>query len=144
MTYLKLTKPRETMMNVFEPFEALLRSDFFDESFFSNDKSSLAGIQTRLKNEKDHIDVAAALPGYSKEDVSISLKDGYLTIETQKKDDLSKQQRAREQFQRIQRKETLYVGKIAAKGITASLEDGILSIYLPKQEQDISQTIRIN
>ena len=62
MTYLNIIKPNETMRNIFEPFEALFRTDFFDESFFSNDKSSLAGIQTRIKNEKDHIDA-----GMSKE-----------------------------------------------------------------------------
>ena len=143
MTYLNIIKPNETMRNIFEPFEALFRTDFFDESFFSNDKSSLAGIQTRIKNEKDHIDVAAALPGFSKQDISLNLKDGYLSIETQKKEQAANQ-RAREQFQNIQRKETLYVGKVDAKGIKANFEDGILSIYLPKQEQDISQTISIN
>ena len=143
MTYLKIKKPRETMLNFFEPFEDLLRTDFFDESFFNSNKLRETGIQTQLRNEKDHIDVAAALPGYNKNDILLNLKEGYLTIETQKKEESAKQS-AREVFQTIHRKETLYVGKIDAKGIKANLVDGILSIYLPKQEQDISQEIVIN
>lgn len=86
-----------------------------------------------LENEKEFI-LNVEVPGFNKENITISLEQKYLTIEINKdvKKDKTKyllKERYEGKFSR-----TFYVGNIDKTNITAKVEDGILTITLPKKE----------
>ena len=75
-----------------------LFDDFFDDSFeknFFGERNPLYGkhaknlMKTDVKEKKDGYELAIDLPGFKKEDVSVELKDGYLTVCAAKGLDLS-------------------------------------------------------
>ena len=77
------------------------------------------------------------LPGFKKEEVTLKLDQGYLTIEAAKgldKDDKDKEGRyiRRERYSGACSR-SFYVGdSVTQKDISAKFEDGILKIHLPK------------
>jgi HSP20 family protein len=90
---------------------------------------------------KTEFTVTAELPGMSAKDVNIDYCDGVLTIkgekvheETKKEDDLKfyMWERRFGSFQRA----LPFPGGIADSKITAEFKDGILTVHLPKAEED--------
>ena len=84
------------------------------------------------------------LPGFKKDEISLKLDQGYLTIAASKgldKDDQDKEGRyiRRERYAGACSR-SFYVGdQITEKDISAKFEDGILKIHLPKPAQQIEQ-----
>ncbi len=117
-------------------------NDFFNDSFdytpslFHSTGSTQ--MSANVKEYKDHFELSLELPGYAKEDVSASLKDGYLTIDAsrsfEKKEGEEEEGRyiRRERFSgKIQR--TFYVGEtVKQEDIKARFENGVLDITVPK------------
>lgn len=88
--------------------------------------------------QKDAVKIVAELPGVKAEDVRISLENNVLTIRGEKK------QTAEEQTERVHRYERCYgvferaftvPTTIDAEHISASHEDGVLTVSLPKVER---------
>ena len=114
-------------------------NDFFNGAFdrtpslFHASGSSL--MSADVKEFKDHYEMALELPGYQKEDVNASLKDGYLTIEA-KREESSDQEDGhyirRERYVGTLTR-TFFVGEdVKQEDIKAKFENGILSIHVPK------------
>lgn len=89
--------------------------------------------------EKDgdyHIEMD--VPGYSKSDISVEAKDGYLTIKAEKneefnEDDSNKNYIRRERvYGKYER--SFYLGDLDQDRISASFQDGVLKISVPKKE----------
>lgn len=86
------------------------------------------------------------IPGYNKNDISIEVKDGYLTVTAEKKleENISeknyiKRERIYGKYQR-----SFYLGDLDAENIDATLTDGTLKIVVPKKEMmDNKKTIEI-
>ena len=80
------------------------------------------------------------LPGFKKDEISVELKDGYLTISAAKgldRDEKDKQGRyIRQERYAGQCSRSFYVGEsVKPKDVHAKFEDGILKLSLPKAEQ---------
>ena len=82
--------------------------------------------------------LAVDLPGFKKEEISLDLKDGYLTIsaekgldkdEEDKKGRLLRQERYAGSCSRI-----FYVGDIKPEDVKAKYESGVLSVLVPKED----------
>ena len=102
-------------------------------------------LRTDIKeNEKNYI-FEVEVPGIKKEDIKISLKNGYLNINA------TRTIQENENEEKIIRKErfsgtytrSFYVGDdVKQKDVNASFENGILNITIPKEsERDQSDTI---
>lgn len=78
----------------------------------------------------------ADIPGFSKEDVAITLKEGVLTITANRGDEVHGFSGNLEQSLRVPK-------DIATERISASLADGVLELTLPKQEPETPETTRI-
>ena len=96
--------------------------------------------------EKEAIRITAELPGVRPEDVKISLEGNVLTVHGQK------QQMAEERAERVHRYERTYgefertfnlPASVDANKITASYENGVLTITLPKAEQARPREIQV-
>lgn len=98
-----------------------------------------AVMKTDIKEKADSFTLEMDLPGYKKEDVKADLKDGYLTInaehkeETEDKDKDGKYLRRERYYGNCSR--SFYVGEdVTQEDIKAKFENGILSITVPKVE----------
>ena len=97
-------------------------------------------MKTDVKEEDNQYVVSIDLPGFSKEDINLELNEGYLTIsasknmnndKNDKKGRLIRQERYSGSMQR-----SFYVGdQITEEDVKASFKHGVLSLTLPKKEQ---------
>ena len=119
-----------------------LFNDAFNRSLFNVDKTLYgknAGriMKTDVHETEDHYELDVDLPGFKKEEISIELKEGYLTISAAKGVDKDQQD---DQGRYIRRERyagqcsrSFYVGEgVEARDVSARFEDGILRLSLPK------------
>ena len=100
-----------------------------------------------LYEDKNHLVVRAELPGMKKEEIDISLHEGSLVISGERKlesedtdGDASRSERFFGRFQRA-----LELPKpVNAEGVTASYQDGILTVTLPKTEESKPKQITVS
>lgn len=117
--------------------------DFFDMLPIRRDNRMKCDIYE--KDNKYYIEME--VPGFKKEDIDISLKDGYLTIKAEKKTSNEE----KDENKKFLRKERNYfktersfnLGNIDEENIDASFENGILIIVIPKAEEN-KRTIEIH
>ena len=96
-------------------------------------------MKTDVHEHEDHYEVDIDLPGFAKDEITIELKDGYLTVsaakgldkdENDKKGKLIRQERYAGAMQR-----SFYVGEeLTEEDIKASFKHGVLSLSIPKKE----------
>jgi HSP20 family protein len=137
-------------------FKIKLRNPFFEDLFpldpFKNirfNKWINQGLPTDIKEHEDHFEMIVNVPGISKEDVEITLENGYLTIKAEEnketKDEDDDSYVRRERYYRSSCR-SFYVGdNIEEKDISAKLENGVLTLAIPKvtEKQVKKQTINI-
>jgi HSP20 family protein len=91
-----------------------------------------------LYQDKENVYAKLELPGVKKEDVSISLHEGVLTISGERKEEVeatkSETYRNERYFGRFHRSVTLPMTVDASK-VKAAYTDGILTVTLPKTEE---------
>ena len=95
---------------------------------------------TDVKEQENHYEVEIDLPGFKKEEITIELNEGYLTItaskgldedEKNKKGKIVRQERYAGVMQR-----SYYVGEqLTTEDIKAKYEDGVLKLEIPKKEE---------
>lgn len=118
-----------------------LFEDFMDKTpaLFSGYVSPCLGhLNTDVKETETSYNLAIDLPGYDKNDVKISLNDGYLSIEASRESDDEKKDKdgnflRRERYSG-QVCRSYYVGnEIKDDDIKASFKDGVLNVIVPKK-----------
>lgn len=121
--------PRRNSFDIFD--------DFFDEGFFPKKERNLMKTDIREKKDKYIIDID--LPGFEKENISLSLNEGYLDISA--KTEKEENSEDGERFVRQERfygecSRSFYVGEdITEEDIHAKFDNGILKIEIPKKEK---------
>ena len=100
-----------------------------------------------IHENKDDFVVKVELPGMKKEDISIFLHDGSLSISGERKSEGKYEDaevyRAERFFGRFQRTVTL-PAPVAADKVKAQYKDGILTVTLPKTEEAKPKHIDVN
>ena len=124
-----------------------LFDDFFDDSFEREfralNHNPLFGkhgrnlMKTDVRENGDQYELAVDLPGFSKDEIQVDLKDGILTIRAAKgldKDQTDKKGRyIRQERYAGACSRSFYVGDVKPEDVSAKYEDGILRISMPKQ-----------
>lgn len=122
------------------------RSFFFDDDF--DNPFTVSPKRNEMKcdiyEEGDNYHIVMDTPGYDKKDISIEVKDGYLTVKA------SKESEDKEENKNYIRKERVYgeiqrtfaLGDVDSEKIDAKFENGTLKIVIPKKET-IDNTKRI-
>lgn len=116
--------------NVFDTF------DNFARDFFRRSNADLPAFRTDIKDTGDSYVLEAELPGFHKEDISLDLKDGILTItaahseSSEKKGEDGSYIRRERRYGSFQR--SFDVTGIDEAAITAAYENGVLALTLPK------------
>ena len=129
---------------LFDPFF----EDFFGFPTFRHEFRDVNRVmKTDVIEKEKGYDFEIEMPGVSKENINIELENGYLTItakqqskndETDSKGNYVRRERHFGSFAR-----SFYVGDIDQNEIQASLESGILKLYVPKDKQEKRKRIEI-
>ncbi len=111
--------------------------DNLERGFFQSMTPATGLLRTDIVDAGDHYVLSAEMPGFKKEDISIDLSDGTLTISAQRTEENEK---AGGNYLRRERRVGSYmrsfdVSEVKTDAITASYTDGILSLKLPKIEE---------
>ena len=96
-------------------------------------------MKTDVRETEDTYEVDIDLPGFKKDEISVDLKDGYLTISAAKgldKDEKDKKGKyIRQERYAGACSRSCYVGDVESKDVSAKYEDGILKISVPKESK---------
>jgi|GluameStandDraft_1065615.scaffolds.fasta_scaffold33136_2 HSP20 family protein len=119
--------------------------DEFERSVFGENGRRTPAFSTDIRDEGAHYLLQAELPGFSKEDIDLDVKDGILTIsatheqsEEQKKDNYICRERRYGSFQR-----SFNLEGIQEDQICASYQNGVLELTLPKRQEVLPQSRKI-
>ena len=127
-------------------FVFYLFDDWFDFPSFRNMDRQLYGknarreMKTDVREHEDSYEVNIDLPGFKKDEITLELQNGYLTVTAEKgldkdeKDKAGKLIRCERYAGSMQR--SFYVGDaLTEKDIGAKLDSGVLSLTFPKEEK---------
>ena len=120
--------------------------DDFDRNFWNDKKNPLYGkhadrlMKTDVRELSDGYEVDVELPGFSKEEIKLSLEKGNLTISAQKgleKEETDKKGKVirKERFEGAMQR-SFYVGEnLTEEDIKAAFNHGVLHLDVPKKEK---------
>ena len=119
--------------------------DEFERSVFGENGRRLPAFSTDIRDEGDHYLLEAELPGFQKEDIDLDVKDGFLTISASREESGETKQggylcreRRSGSFSR-----SFNLDGIQEDGITASYNNGVLELTLPKRQEVLPQSRKI-
>ena len=106
---------------------------FLDDNFFKREDNMRSDVY-----EKDgNVIVEMEAPGYTKEDISVSIDKGELSVTFEKKEEEEENKkylhRERRSYSKITR--TFFLGDVSEDDISASFKNGVLVISSPKVGQ---------
>ena len=120
--------PRRNSFDLFD--------DFFEDEFFPRKEKNL--MKTDIVEKKDKFILDIDLPGFEKENIKLSLNNGYLNIsakvEKEDKEDEDKLLRQERFYGECSR--SFYIGEdVEEDEINAKFKNGILKIEIPKKDE---------
>ena len=119
---------KKTSGDIFDAFNDFFKPMFYDEH--------LDSMKTDIKETDTSYELAIEMPGYKKEEIKVSLENGYLTVGAEK----TKQEENEQNGVRYIRKEcsvscqrSYYVGDdVEQENVRAKYENGVLTLNVPK------------
>ena len=117
-----------------------LRDSLFDNIFFPYEHKESNMMKTDVKENENDYELQVEVPGVSKENISIDYENGYVTIAA--KTNKSKDEKDKEgNYIRRERysgsySRSYYVGDVDRESIKAKLDNGVLSIIVPKAKTE--------
>ena len=119
---------------------------FFDDNTESNVEKKLYGrrgknlMKTDIKETEGGYELEMDLPGFTKDEIKVSLEKGYMTISAAKGLDKDEQDKKSGRYIRKERyagscERSFYVGEdITEEDIKGEFKHGILKLFVPKKE----------
>ena len=97
-------------------------------------------MKTDIRELNNGYEVVVDLPGFTKDEVTAELKDGYLTISASKGLDKDEQEKETGKYIRRERyagnlSRSFYIGDVKQEDVKAAFKNGILSISVPKEDK---------
>lgn len=138
-------RPRGTVtlsrpVDVFDELSRALTKNWFDEG----EATGLGAYPVDIHEDDDHVYVDAELPGFNKDEVEVTLENGILRINAQRKSEQQKGQPhlTERRFTRVSRAFSLPTPVEEGK-VDAKLTDGVLKLTLDKREEVKPRTIQV-
>jgi len=116
--------------------------------FNGREGNGLAPYGVDVREDSDHIYVEAELPGFTKEDVDITLENSTLTIAAQRNDEQKNEKKGEyllneRRYARFLRSFTL-PPTVDEQSVQANLKDGVLTITLNKREETKPRKVKVS
>lgn len=124
-------------------------NDFFNDferSFFPANQEQLPAFRTDIRDEGDHYRLVADLPGFQKEDIDLHLEDGTLTITAQHQEETEDSKEGKyvcRERHVCNFARSFDMSGIQDEKISASYENGVLQLVLPKKDNTPPQSYKI-
>ena len=128
--------------DVFDVFEDFFKPMFYDEQ--------LDSMRTDIKETDDDYKLSIEMPGFKKDEIRVSLENGYLTVSAEKAE---KEEEGKDKSAKYLRREcrvscqrSYYVGDdVEVDSVKAKYENGMLELSVPKvaPKQIASKSIAI-
>ncbi len=119
---------RNNNYGLFDVFDDFFKPMFFDE---------MQELKTDIKENENEYSLDLALPGYGKDEIKVSLANGYLTVSARKREkdeDKDKDRYLRREISESTSR-SYYVGTdITQEQIKAKYDNGILRLTVPKSQ----------
>ena len=118
----------------------------FDELFFGN-KNKHEVMKTDIKDEGDHYLMKIDLPEVKKENIKLTLEDGYLIVSA--KFDYNNEDKEKNNYIRRERhygncSRSYYLGEdVTEEDIKAKLQDGVLTLNVKKVDPKAKETKKL-
>ena len=111
--------------------------DFFKPVFYGVKENSM---KTDIKETETEYELSVDMPGYNKEDITLSLDNGYLKVEAKREE----KEEDKDNFIRRERSyscaRSYYVGEsVTEEDIKAKYDNGTLTLKVPKVQKEIPQ-----
>jgi len=136
----------QPVTNIFDEIDTLINSTFIPFPAVKGISHSGRTGGVSMKDSGEQVQVNIELPGVSKEDVKVNVNDGILTISAERKQPELKDEeqwiRNEISYGKIERTINLPYS-VDVEKVTASHENGILQIILPKHENAKPKQISI-
>ena len=125
--------------NLFDDFFDEMDKDIFGKKNPLYGKHGRNMLKTDVRETDGTYEVDIDLPGFKKEDISVSFENGYLTVSTNKtldRDDKDKDGKyIRQERYAGSMSRSFFIGKnIPKEDIKAKYEDGVLRLSVPKKD----------
>jgi len=148
MAIVKWEPYRRTLSPFGNWFDMTSRMNQMLDNIFGEDDGdkTVWGPSVDVVENDDSYQIMAELPGIKMDDVKINLADDVLTVKGEKKNEVSESKRSfyrvERCYGRFQRSFTL-PSSVDAEKVKANLDNGVLTITLPKAEQAKAREIPI-
>lgn len=127
---------------IFDPFLDL----FAPATYAENKYSKGLQMKTDIKENDDGYTLFVDLPGIEKNNINVSLKDGYLTIEAKAEEHNNPEKKEKyvhkERFYGVSSR-SYYVGDVKENDVKAKYENGVLKLFVPKEKPEEQKEHRI-
>ena len=119
---------------------------FYNDAPFENVETKLYGhhaknvMKTDIKETDEGYELEIDLPGFTKDEVKVSLDNGYMTVSAAKGLDKDEQEKKSGKYIRRERyagacERSFYVGdEITEEDVKGEFKHGILKLFVPKKE----------
>ena len=118
----------------------LFDSFFKDDDFFTKKQNNI--MKTDVKEKKDKYEIKVDMPGFEKDNINLSLNNGYLEISAKmdKEDNEEEEKYVRRERFYGECSRSFYVGdEVTEEDINAEFKNGLLKIDIPKKENQKDQ-----
>ena len=135
--------------SLYNPFREMdeLEKQFFGSPFEFFDNSAMDAFKTDIKDEGDHYELEADLPGFDKKDIKLDVNGDVLTVSAERhsehedKDKKGKYVRCERSYGSYSRQFDL--SGVKADEIKAKYEDGVLKLTMPKKTETLPKAHRL-
>lgn len=122
--------------NNFRSFDDMIDS-FFNDNFMRRGSVYESTFKVDVSQDDKGYTVEAEMPGFSKDDIKISVDQGKLLLEAAKNEEVNQDNEEKNYIHRERRSSqmsrSMYFPDIDENDITAKLEDGVLTVRLGKK-----------
>lgn len=126
--YLVRSNKNNGVLDAFDDaFDSFFKPMFYEEKFNK--------MKTDIKERENEYVMDIEIPGFDKNDISLSLENGYLTVSVNRKEE--DKEGKKENYLRRERSYSMsrsyYVGNVKETDIKAKYENGLLQVFIPKE-----------
>ena len=114
--------------------ERELWDDFFNHDFYPQ---RIRNMKTDVKETDTEYLLDIEMPGYNKNNVEITVNDGYLTVTGKKEENKETEHKnyvTKERYSGSVSR-SWYIGDVNVEEVKASFDDGVLKISVPKEDR---------
>lgn len=116
--------------------------DFFTDGFMPVRLASATTFRLDVQDNADGYVVEAEMPGVAREDLDVELRDGQLSISVNREEKVDE---TGKNYVHRERRVTsmtrgIYLADAQNEGVEARLEDGVLTVKIPKAARDTGAT----